>query len=162
MTRLGFLAVYRLVYDASTAGFHTWKFALIPLGFVAFAIFVFLAFRNGPTARHRAYARLAVPMGVLGVLASLSFFFRARDGYRLVTGALRSGSYTVVEGPVADYIPEGPSGHQSESWRVGSHSYLLSAYISGEGFRQPGVVRSGDSVRIADVGGVIARLEIAR
>jgi hypothetical protein len=76
--------------------------------------------------------------------------------------ALGAGRFTVIEGQVervqeADLLRRRP-----EIWRVAGHTYQLHDARESEGFNSPGVVPPGSYVRIADVGGVIARLEIAR
>lgn len=94
--------------------------------------------------------------------------------WTLVTGALVFGShsslvaalnterFTVVEGQVermqeADVLRKRP-----EIWRVGGRTYQLFDARESEGFNSSGVVPSGSYVRIADVGGIIARLELAK
>jgi hypothetical protein len=45
---------------------------------------------------------------------------------------------------------------------VGGHSYQLYDSRASEGFNSPGIVQPGSYVRIADVDGKIARLELAK
>jgi hypothetical protein len=82
---------------------------------------------------------------------------------------LSRGHYITVEGVVQDYTAGGPGDHPPESWTVvdqaGPHHYSYSPSGTLVGFHQTqyygGPVRAGQHVRIADVDGVIARLEIA-
>ena len=88
-------------------------------------------------------------------------FARSRTEYGELRDALRSGHYERVEGVVSEYVPEGPGSHPPESWSVGGRRYTMyRAFTSG--FNAPGRVNAGEHVRIADVAGRIARLEIAR
>jgi hypothetical protein len=156
-------ASYHLVYDAVQAGFHTWKFALAGMIFVAVGSSAFLIFRNGVTPHQRIFGRVAGP--AFAVVGAFWTFGVCRDlyaEYTSLTAALQSQSYAVVEGFVTDFIPAGPGGHPSESWAVAGHHYEISSAVITSGFGQPGVVAAGQRVRIADVNGSIARLEIAR
>jgi hypothetical protein len=72
----------------------------------------------------------------------------------------------VVEGVVHDFVPMPFDGHPHESFEVAGHSYEYSDFEVTQGFNNTqshgGPMRDGLRVRIADVGGRIARLEIAR
>lgn len=79
--------------------------------------------------------------------------------------ALSSGEYEVVEGPIQDFAPGDRRGHQYEHFSVvtggRTHSYWYSHRQSEPGFhRSAGPMRAGMHVRIADVNGHIARLEV--
>jgi hypothetical protein len=79
-----------------------------------------------------------------------------------LASALDAGRFTVIQGQMerlqeADLLRKRP-----EIWRVAGHTYQLYDARESEGFNSPGVVPAGAYVRIADVSGVIARLEIAK
>jgi hypothetical protein len=79
------------------------------------------------------------------------------------------GHYVTVEGTVEDFIAGDSGDHRPETWSVrdskGLHRYSYSPSRGFVGFTQTqahgGPMRSGLRVRVADVDGLIARLEIA-
>jgi hypothetical protein len=79
--------------------------------------------------------------------------------------SLLNGKYTVVEGVVVDFVPMPYSGHAMEKLNVDGHHYEYSDYNVVAGFNNTqshgGPIHQGLRVRIADVDGQIARLEIA-
>ena len=85
--------------------------------------------------------------------------------YAGLRSALRTGSYLTVEGVVTEFVPGRSDGHPAESFVVNGHRYEYSPYIVTSGFSQiqshGGPIREGLRVRIADVDGTIARLEVA-
>jgi hypothetical protein len=80
--------------------------------------------------------------------------------------ALRTGRYEVVEGTVTDFVPMPKEGDTKGQFVVNGHHYQHSDHLVTRGINntqsQSGPIRAGLRVRIADVGGKIARLEIAR
>jgi hypothetical protein len=78
---------------------------------------------------------------------------------------LASGEYERVESRVENFVPGDGGGHREESWTVvsGGRAYRY-RYVHSKtqpGFHaSAGPVRAGARVRIADVGGYIARLEV--
>jgi hypothetical protein len=84
--------------------------------------------------------------------------------------ALRGGGYTTVEGVVHDFVAPGDERLPRRQLLVESgpeaHWYPYALSRLSPGYRRPsprgGGLRDGARVRIADVGGVIARLEVAR
>jgi hypothetical protein len=79
--------------------------------------------------------------------------------------ALLAGDYSLVEGVVANFKPALPEGHADEEFDVDGRHYAFSDYVVTAGYHRSrshgGVFREGLRVRIADVGGRIARLEVA-
>jgi hypothetical protein len=67
----------------------------------------------------------------------------------------------VVEGRVSDFEPN-DGGHRGERWAVRGHHYIVNSSIVSSAFNTPGKIQPGDSVRIADVNGAIARLELLK
>ena len=86
--------------------------------------------------------------------------------YAGIRRALRDSTYVVVEGVVTEFVPGRTDGHPAESFVVNGHRYEYSPYIVTSGFSQiqplGGPIHEGLLVRIADVDGTIARLEVAR
>ena len=102
---------------------------------------------------------------VVGSLATVQVFDICWLGYLRLAHSLEVGGFDVVEGVVSDFEPLPASGHGRERFRVGAHHYSYSDYEVAAGFHhtQPlgGPIRGGLHVRIRDVNGQIARLEIA-
>ena len=82
-----------------------------------------------------------------------------------LTYKLRAADYVLVEGTVTGFLPLGSAGQTVESFVVNGHRYEYSGYVWSAGFSNSqshgGPMRDGMCVRIADVDGRIARLEIA-
>ncbi len=79
--------------------------------------------------------------------------------------ALESGKYTVVEGPIIDFVRGNANAHRYEEFAIISngqrHTYRYSASNRVPGFHQSqGPIREGMHLRIADIRGYIARLEV--
>jgi hypothetical protein len=155
-----------VVFDVRTADYQGVYFPLIGLIVIVVA-FVGTRIR---TFSRNAVGETVVTRGMKGSRQSLAFAIL----WTVVTGALVFGShsflataldageFTVVEGRMervqeADLLRKRP-----EIWSVGGHTYQLHDARESAGFNSPGVVPSGSYVRIADVRGVIARLELAK
>jgi hypothetical protein len=84
--------------------------------------------------------------------------------YRALSRALRSGQFETIEGRVTDYVPAPLTGHKAEWFCVNDRTYEFGGGTAAYHMTQAegGPIREGMVVRIADVGGKIARLEIAR
>jgi hypothetical protein len=89
--------------------------------------------------------------------------------WQALRGALRTGAYRVVEGPVEDFKPMPSSGKGLETFRVRGVEFSLSDFEMTSGFHTTtyngGPIREGLNVRIAYLPyrrrNVILRLEIA-
>lgn len=158
---------YKLVYDAAAAGYTDWWFPAIGLGIaVIIAISVY-------TKRRDPGLNLRIALAALGLVLLLGwiqvFGLQTFRSFRGMRNALENGSYTVVEGVVENFVPSDAGDHTEERWQVTSngtvHEYHYVRSRLTPGFRQTAVhggpIRSGLRVRIADVDGYIARLEIA-
>ena len=104
-------------------------------------------------------SRRFLAFAILWTVVTGGLVFRSHSS---LATALDTGEFTVIEGQVervqeADLLRRRP-----EIWRVGGHTYHLHDVRESEGFHSPGLVQFGSYVRIADVGGVIARLELAK
>jgi hypothetical protein len=149
---------YKTVFDASQHGYENlWSLAPV-LIFVA--IGAMLVFRP-------ALMQLILPRGLQGrarmILSWVFFIFSllfATVGFLSVileqldvTADLAEGRYSVVEGPVANFVPMPYEGHADESFTVNSASH-------------GGPIREGLDVRISFVrvsyGNLILRLEVAQ
>lgn len=85
--------------------------------------------------------------------------------YRALRGALECGDYRAVEGVVTHFVPAKEWGDW-ESFNVGNDRYQYSDSYIVPGYHRTilkgGVLRDGLHIRIADVDGEIARLEVRR
>jgi len=96
---------------------------------------------------------------------SVSFAGTFRD-YRRMADAMETGRYETVEGVVTHFVPMPHEGHSKETYSVDGRTYAYSDSIVTAGFNNTlshgGPIHEGLHVRIADVDGAIARLEIVR
>ena len=155
--------VYQTVFDTARQGFHTWKASALGLPFMAGGVYMAWLVRrfSAQPAQRRVGTLVAVAVILLGMGISVTVFVGLRAEYRELCSALESGRYEVVEGIVSDFTAKGPGSHPPESWSVGGHRYTFYSAITS-GFDQSGQVHPGGRVRIADVRGRIARLEMTR
>src|SRR5205085_1645523 len=86
--------------------------------------------------------------------------------YVHLCAAVRAGKFSLVEGKVEHFIPMPYSGHAQESFEVGGYRYRYSDYQVSAAFNNTashgGPIHDGVQVRIYDVNGEIAHLEVAR
>jgi hypothetical protein len=82
------------------------------------------------------------------------------------TSDLREGQYSVVEGPVTDFVPMPYEGQSQENFAVNGHRFSYSDYSMTAGLRNAashgGPIREGLYVRISYSGNLILRLEVAQ
>lgn len=176
------MPVYRLIYDVRD-GFDATLFLMMGL-FAAIGLTLWVVGRAdvwllsragaapaGPgqepgfldrAARMRRWGLLFLVAGPLvpGFMGLMQWSERERLGRALETGA-----YTVVEGEVTGFERGDRGSHRDERFSVASggrrytYAYRSSSYEPG--FHEShGPIREGLRVRIADVGGYIARLEV--
>jgi hypothetical protein len=154
---------YQVVFDAAEHGYHTWWFTLPGAFAIAGAGVVLAIARRRMSARDRRAAPVfAIIVTVAGLASIISVYDSTHHEYLVLMDGLRSNHFETVEGRVTDFVPRGDGGHPSEHWSVRGHRYVISPATVTSAFNTPGIVRSGDSVRIADIDGSIARLEVMR
>ena len=157
---------YHVVFDASSAGARYWWFPAAGLVFLLIGA-AWIALRRAWASLARSWLWRAQPYAFTAfallwtVLSSSVYFSR----YGQIRRALQAKRYEVVEGVVTDFVPMPASGHALEHFEVNGHRYAYSDYQIRPGFNNTsshgGPLREGLHVRIADVNGEIARLEIA-
>ena len=153
---------YRLVYDVARAGYADWYFPGIGVALLVAALASARfrrkhALERSPRADRLLYGFLAC--WIIGAFAA------TYGSYRSMRKALQSGRFTVVEGRVRGYRWRDPD----QLWEVESggrvyrYAYKCAALSPGSGrLPLPNVpIHEGVQLRIADVGGSIARLEVA-
>jgi hypothetical protein len=165
--------VYTVVFDARNAGVPGWEGIPIALLFLALTYLKRQVPASKPRARALAWFLrnalfiFACTVAIVTTLGTVGSTWRVR--YRLNHGDYNHGDYTLVEGVVSDFVPGDWIGHRHELWRVRSgdkdYWYTYSRAIITSGTRQTqeegGPIRNGVRVRIADMDGLIARLEVA-
>jgi len=144
---------YQLVFDVARTGYRHWLFSAAGLP-IAVAGFLELV-RANATRR-----RLGLVLVLAGVAWTSFAFLTSYHEYTSLRDALATGRFQIVEGPVQHVVPG--DGRTPESFDVRGHRYTYSWSVVSAGFNSPGIVQPGRTVRIADVGGQIARLEISR
>jgi len=101
---------------------------------------------------------------IFSLLWTTIVFTATFSEYLSVTSDLREGRYSIVEGPVEDFVPMPFAGHPMESFTVGGHRFSYSDYLGTSGFHNTashgGPIRQGLYVRISYSGNLILRLEI--
>jgi hypothetical protein len=161
------LSDYKLVFDAAANGYQTWRAAILPASVSVVALMLVMFVRRSISAEEkgvRFYRGIAGAVSVLAALGSVAMLVHTWREYDLLRSSLRSGAFRLVDGHVADFIPQQADGHPIERFRVDgvrfeySRSDITSAFhrTATEG----GPIRNGVAVRIADVNGKIARLEV--
>lgn len=162
------LAEYVTVYDAALLRLPGWPLAAA--GMVV-ALAGWLLGHAAPASRARGRGALAlrvtrVSMLLLGAGWSVFIGVALLAQHARLRTALGGGAFTVVEGVVYDR-PGGASGelHWMVDTAEGAHWYRYDGSPLAAGYtrRAPGTggITNGVRVRIADVGGRIARLEAA-
>lgn len=158
---------YRLVYDAARAGYTDWSFPAV--GLILLTVFLLGIVRekrqtDGGRRLGTLYATVAFI--TVWILVSLAATYGT---YASIRSALNSGRFVTVEGTVTNFVPSDSGDHREEQWDVDTdgavHHYHYVPSRLTPGFRRTqghgGPIRAGLRVRIADVNGWIARLEIA-
>lgn len=157
---------YRVVYDAAQLRFPAWPVASVGLA-VALAgvgLGAYLRRRGITSAAPRTVVTSAI---IFGVSWSLLVGGGLYAQHAQLRSALAERSYVAVEGVVYD-SPQGAKDADGKSWVVESgrtaYWYRYDSSPLSVGYRRsaPGTggLRDGARVRIADVGGRIARLAV--
>jgi hypothetical protein len=152
---------YRVVFDASRQLPQGWW------GFVAPLAIATVLIRLGPRNRmnqSRLFRGVFVGFAIVLATAIAALTWTT---YYLVRQSLEHGNYRLVEGTVAEFNPEQSMIKRPESFIVVSPAestrYSYSRAIGTQGLNNShGHIRNGVRVRIADVDGKIARLEVAK
>ena len=161
------IATNQVLYDASQLAFPAWPVAAV--GLVVAAAGVGL----GAYMRRRAVtSTVAQTVVTSAIIFGVSWSLLVGGGLYAQHGqlrrALREGSFVSVEGVVYDRPPGAAKDASGASWVVESgktaHWYRYDRSLLAVGFRRAGPgtggLRDGVRVRIADIGGRIARIEL--
>jgi hypothetical protein len=161
---------YVLVFDVRNVPPFDWTTVAICASLAAVCLFLTVQgrFRTEPERSDRSQMLKLVGMvgGIVISIVCAGELLLNKAQNDSLKKALDEGAYTRVEGVVEGFIPGDRAGHLDESWRVRSggevYTYSYRSSVRVPGFhRSAGPIRGGLQVRIADVNGYIARLEIA-
>ena len=158
---------YLTVYDAAQVRACDPGMAVISGFLLLAAAATLIASRRGlwSTDENRRRARLFAFAGVAGAVMFFLAGVLQAAAVRRPQLALETGRYERVAGRIENFVPGDRGGHKEESFtvtsggRVYTYAYTYSVLVPGF-HRSAGPIGAGMEVRIADVDGYIARLEI--
>jgi hypothetical protein len=157
---------YDVVYDVIEAGYRYWWFPMASLLATAGARWLVVLGSRPDSGSSRWSRFLAICIFYLMLISTVGCFIGTFWDYLELRNALVSGEYETVEGKVSDFFPMPLRGHAQEQFRVGPHVFSYSDYQVTAGFNNSqshgGPIREGLEVRIANVNGKIARLEVKK
>jgi hypothetical protein len=163
--------IFRTVFDAAHAGYPEWPFLLAFMIMAGVgALFVFRPDKIIYLTRAKLEAKDRIFFGstvlIFGLFSTVVTATASSRDYRMVTSALESGRYDVVEGPVTDFVPVPPGRNSYESFVVRGQKFSYSDYNITSGFHNTalhgGPIHPGLYVRVSYIGNLIIRLEIAQ
>ncbi|HEY0997234.1 MAG TPA: hypothetical protein VGD77_14665 [Gemmatimonadaceae bacterium] len=158
-------APYHLLYDATQVRFPGWPLAAGGLAAGVLGVALLRAFRGAGSAASGARMSGLV-LAIFGFTWTAVFGLGSWLHHEQLRAALDDGRFRVVSGTVYDQ----PAGADDpDSWVVEGDSvsawYRYEGPLEGAGFRREGPgaggLHDGSRVRIVDVNGRIARLEVA-
>jgi hypothetical protein len=166
---------YQTIFDITTTGYQTWRFAAFGLIFVTIGILLVasVTWRRSLPFRWWSTRPLASKIfayfffGFALLWTSITFVGTWRD-YSRLENAIATGHARVVEGVVTDFSPMPVTGHAMERFCVsGSFAcFEYSDYVVTSGFNNTsshgGPIRAGLRVRVTYVGDSILKLEVAK
>jgi hypothetical protein len=161
----------RVVFDAQHPGAALWGFPLYFFGAAVWLAFISTTIRyfhrqDSPQVAEakpkQGIVLDAQPMVLLlvGAIAAALMYVVRRPPYAELAAALDSGGYETVVG-IAQGVTQGDPGGFTVLTSAGTRKYEYSEHFSTEGFHERNVpFGDGAHVRVLDVGGRIARLEV--
>ena len=162
---------FLLIYDARAEPLlEVGDFAVVPMVIAVVAVFLFRRYMPAPPESRPTWMDRPAAVAAVAAIAVLASGGLVAGRYFQVKGLqdrLGSGDYVVVEGRVENFVPGDKGGHRDERWSVRSggrlytYRYKWSTMVPGF-HRSAGPIREGLHVRLADVDGYIARLEIRK
>jgi hypothetical protein len=162
---------FNVMYDAAKLSYPAWHLNGVGVALVCVGLLLVLA----PDLMQRL-----LPRGLQGTARRIfSWFFLCAallgafitfrgttQPYEAAAAASRDHRYSVVEGPVTDFVPMPYSGHAHESFVVVGKKFSYSDYILTGCFNNAashgGPIRSGIFVRVSYTGNCIVRLEVGK
>lgn len=155
---------YRLVYDATRVWFPAWPIAAAGLVALGAGVALLALARRG-VVRHRAASAAGTALAIFGAMWALVMGAGLYGEHARLATALRAGDVTLVEGTVHDRPVVGgaepawvvESGEQAHWYRYSGSPLAAGYHRAGPG---DGGLGDGAVVRVSDVDGKIARIEV--
>ena len=155
---------YSVVYDEALRGYREWWFLLGLIAAALWILFIRSALRhfNRATA-DRLLPSWTVPFVLLiGIGGSALVFLTTYRPHARLRDALRSGNFRTVEGVVTTVQPGDPGAFVVATADGLTHEFHYSEHRWTPGYRDVNpAFRVGQRVRVAEVHGAIARLEVS-
>jgi hypothetical protein len=164
-------SAFRVVYDVRHAFPETFFVGFLPLAVLVLGIVIYrqravVARFGGSAERIALFGIGAMVIGGAGALFLMLGTVVPDLGLRL---AVSRGRYDVREGTVTDFVSGDAGDHRSESWTVrtasNAFSFSYSPSILEPGYNKTaahgGQIANGLHVRVWEVDGRIARLEVS-
>jgi len=159
---------YQVIYDVRTSFPEGWDPLIVLVPALLIGAWIYRQHRAGMSAGDR---RALVVGCVVMFCSSFGTLFVVTSNllpYMALRVRLHTGAYLVLEGTVTNYR-SGNRGTRLESWTLqtpsGAHEYAYSISVLGGGYDgtadRGDLLANGASVRVFDVDGRIARLEVA-
>jgi len=152
------------VFDILTDGYRAWWVPIVVLLMAGAALVINNTVGIAPAGRPQYRRMFDTIFVVSGLCVAGLIFWATYSDYAHLRNAVRSGNFEVVEGTVSQFAPADSGDHVPETFAVGKHRYQYSWAVITAGFHRTaphgGPIRDGLHVRIYDVSGQIARLEI--
>jgi hypothetical protein len=155
---------YHTIYDATASPYSPWRLGLAFLiCAVALIIWRRSLAKQGPVRHWIIRAGILIVAALAVVAATYEPASRAQ-----LRSAIANGTSQTVEGVISDYTPADPSHQTPEHFTVQGHDASHYTFImrpTSPGFHETRATKTplhaGECVRLAVVGGAIARVEIA-
>jgi hypothetical protein len=157
---------YQTVFDLSSAGFRFWPGPAIGvlLLLAGGGLIAFSARMPRLSSRFLHHAFPLVFFGFAAIWTSVTTVSIFRE-YREISTALKENRLQQVEGTVTDFRPMPYTAHTMEHFCVRNVCFAYSDYVHTFGFHNTmsygGPIRNGLGVRVAYVGNIIVRLDVA-
>jgi hypothetical protein len=161
------MTAYQVVFDEAVVGYREWYF---PAGLVLSALWLVLMdaavrhFNRRAPAPSELFPRWVVPVSLAGAISGSAIFIpRTYPPHATMRDALRIGDFHSVEGTVREVKDGDPGMLRIASGDGRQYEFHYSEHRITPGYRpRHSLVRVGARVRVAEVDGHIARLEVAR
>ncbi|MBK9577834.1 MAG: hypothetical protein IPK50_08040 [Fibrobacterota bacterium] len=160
------IGIYQNIYDVSSATYDGWSISLVLLPIALLLTGgAFFAHRTGDLVPVRwvLYA-----LGIFGWSLFLASAAINLDNSHAFPKKHLQQKYSLVEGTVFDFVPDSSNARMVESWSVRDrgtvHSYRYKAGPMAKGYSKThsvgGTVQNGQQVRIHEIEGKIAGLDV--
>jgi hypothetical protein len=157
---------YETIFDLSNEGLHVWPGPVIAVLLLVTGAALIVASARVSQPSWRSFRRIypLLFFGFAVIWTGVTAFGIYRE-YREISVAMTEHRLELVEGRVSDFTPMPYTGHTMERFCVRNVCFAYSDYVHTFGFHNTvshgGPIRDGLGVRIAYVGNVIVRLDVA-